>query len=496
MKRNSIFSTRTFKYGTISVVFTAVFIAVIILVNIIVSAVNTKVGLYLDLTSEKIYRISDATEKALNKIKTPVEIIFCKPADKVDDTQDLDIVKKLAETYAEQFSFVKIKYMDIVADPTAVIPFKTTSATDIPNTSVIVNCPSTKQFKVFSYKAFYTYTESTGARFAFNGEMRFTSAILQTARPDAPLALFTTGHGETDSGALKDLLINAGYKTEDIDLKTQKINPDAKLIVIHGPRNDFTGLSATGAGSTNEIGALNDYLTGLKGNLMVFLSPDTPELPEFSEFLGDDWGIGYKAGQILVDAKNAEANSNGLAIIGQYSTAQDEAYAIHRQISENKTSPKPVFLGATPLIIQYTEKNYKTVAAPFFTSDSADVYLKNTKVQTGQFPLAVLSTYSKIVNNVENYSRVMVFGTEYFTNSYFVNGQGTSSYGNSDIIYSTFKLMGNENSPISIPIKPFNDTGLTVNQTDFSNYVLLLSLIVPALMLLIGTFVWYRRRRL
>jgi len=254
MKQNNPFASRTFKYGSIAVIFSAVFIAAIILINVVISAVNSKVGLYVDLTSEKIYGITDSTTKALSKIDTPVEIIFCQVADKLDDDLYLSKVKKLAETYVEKFPNVSIKYYDTIADPTLVYQYKTTSATSIPNTSVIVSCPSTKQYKVFARDAFFTKAESTNSVFGFNGEMRFTSAILQTARPDSPIALFTTGHGETVSAPLQDLLVNAGYVIETVDLKAGKLDSKAKLIVISSPQNDFTGLKAQSAGQVKNFG--------------------------------------------------------------------------------------------------------------------------------------------------------------------------------------------------------------------------------------------------
>jgi len=229
---------------------------------------------------------------------------------------------------------------------------------------------------------------------------------------------------------------------------------------------------------------------------MVFISPTTPALPELSEFLSTDWGVGYTSGQVIVESKDHSLSSDGYAVIGQYSTADDYAYNLHKQMSEKETAPKTISYYTTPLSILFTEKNYRSVSSALFSSANSETRIGEKVISNGASPMVVLSTYTKMVENVEKYARVLVFGSEYFTNDFFISGETSSSYGNSDMIYSALKLMGNENAPINIPFKPFNDTALTVDQTTSTNITAMLSLLVPALVLLIGTIVWFKRKRL
>lgn len=37
---------------------------------------------------------------------------------------------------------------------------------------------------------------------------------------------------------------------------------------------------------------------------MVFIGPETPALEEFSNFLADDWGVSYNAGDIAVEGES------------------------------------------------------------------------------------------------------------------------------------------------------------------------------------------------
>ena len=487
---------KKWKYGSVAVLLTIVFVAFVILINVILSAVDSKVGLYIDLTNEKLFTITDATRDALAGIDQPVEIIFCKPADKVDDDAYLSRVKKLAEQYQSEFGNVSLTYYDIVADPVAVNQFKTTSATVIPNTSVIINCPSTSQFRVLANRSFYTFAQSTGNVFAFNGEMRLTSSILQVARPNAPVALFTTGHGESPSSMLAEMLYNAGYTFDTVDLKTQTLDPEKDtLVIISYPQNDFTGLKAEEAGQTNEIKVLNEYLENY-GNLMVFLSPDTPELPELNEFLSDDWGISYTSGQIVADTAGNALDPDGYTIISHYGTDSSlPAYQVHKPISELASPLATISDRTTPLQILFDSQGYKSVSGVLYSSDGAQVLSGKNVVNRGQVPLMTLSVYSKVIDNVEKDAHVLVCGSAYFTNSAYVSSSYSNAFGNSDIIYSTLKLMGTDNAPVNIKFKLFDDTALSISQTEFRNVTLCLALILPAIVLIIGTVVWVKRKR-
>lgn len=80
-------SSRKLKYGSSAVVFTSVFVAFVILLNVIVSFVDARVGgIYVDMTSKKLYGVSDASVNALKDVNAPIEIIFCMPKDKLAGT--------------------------------------------------------------------------------------------------------------------------------------------------------------------------------------------------------------------------------------------------------------------------------------------------------------------------------------------------------------------------------------------------------------------------
>ena len=62
------------KYGSIATAITVVFIAAVVLLNIIVKAVSNQYNLRLDLTSAKLYEISDSTLDYMKNLNQDVEI--------------------------------------------------------------------------------------------------------------------------------------------------------------------------------------------------------------------------------------------------------------------------------------------------------------------------------------------------------------------------------------------------------------------------------------
>jgi len=117
--KKEMFSTRKFKYGSSAVVFTAVFVVLVILVNALLSVIDSKVGgLYVDLTSKKIFSVTDASKEALKDVTLPVEIIFCREPDIIASSDYADPIKRLAESYEKELSNITISYHDIVSDPT------------------------------------------------------------------------------------------------------------------------------------------------------------------------------------------------------------------------------------------------------------------------------------------------------------------------------------------------------------------------------------------
>ena len=494
-------SSRRFKYGSSAVAFTAIFIVFVLLINVLVSVIASKTGgLYIDMTSKKIYGVTEDSKKALADVTLPVEIIFCRPSDVIESSEYMSTVKRLAESYEKEFSNISVKYHDIFSDPTYFNQYKTTSSDQITDSSVIISCPSNGTSTVYKLDNFYKVNTS-GKLFAFDGENKITTAILRAARPQTLKAAFTKGHGETVSKSLMYLLTEQGYEVSQIDLKTatkEEIN-SLNLIVICNPTNDFTGLSAEKEGQVNEIGLLNSYLTGSFGNLMVFLSPEMQDLPEFSEFLSEDWGVSYTPGAIMHEDERNSVSNDGYAVLGTFSEREDTAgYALHKDISSGTSGARAIFDYSVPLEITFNQNNYKTVSAAVLTSSSSTAVNGSQSKACPSSPLLVMSDYSRSYDSADKHAYVMVCASSLFLN--YIPSEvayaGTSQYANSDLVKSALKLMGNANIAANIDFKVLDESDISVTRSEAQSLMRKLGIIFPVIICAAGIAVFFKRKYL
>lgn len=485
-------ASRRFKYGSVAVAFTVIFSAFILLLNAVFSAIaGANGGFYLDLTGEKIYDISAPTVKVLENLERSVEIIFCMSEDRVTDSNELAYVKRLAEKYRSVTGRVSIEYHDSIKDPVYFNQFKKTSTDIVSQTSVIINCPETKRYIVYPIRRFFKLSSETGAIFAYDGENKLTSAIMQTAVGEPLKAAFITGHGEEKRSSVESLLREQGYEVSEIDLKavTEDELNSYDLLVISNPKYDYTGVSAAKEGRVNEIGMLNNYLTRNYGNLMVFISPETPALAELSGFLADDWGIGYTSGDLVLEGSAAALDSYGLYFVGTPSAQDSIGASVHGSVTDSGVRAT-VFGNATPLSVLFTEKGEKTVSPVYLTSTTSARSHEGTAAGEASMPVMTLSTYTKIYDNKEYNAHVLVCGSADYMN--YVSEQ---AFSNADILKNAFSVMGNTNVVSGISYKVLEDTAITVTQDNFKKYTVLLSALVPLVIAAVGTAVYIKRKK-
>ena len=172
-------TTRKLKYGALAIVLTAIVIAAVIIFNAIFSSLVYKYNWYVDMTKEGVYGLSDAGRAMLDDITEPINIIFCEPYDDLENDAAMKMIFSLVKEMAASYDNITYEYVDIIKNPTAVTKYKTTTVSNIKTTNVIVE--SGTEFRNFSAQAFFVSNES-GKTWAFNGELKFISAMIQVTR--------------------------------------------------------------------------------------------------------------------------------------------------------------------------------------------------------------------------------------------------------------------------------------------------------------------------
>lgn len=494
---NNIFKQRKVKYGSVALAFTSLVIVVVLLLNALLSVLDNSFGLYADMTSEQIYEISDETRMLLSETDEKIEIIFCRDRDKIADTFDMSKIIGLAEKYEREFDNISVRYVDYMRNANELRRIIRSTTTIFEDGDVIVRSVKGDKYRLLKSNAFFTFTEN-GELFGFNGEMRFTSTILSVARATDDVIVFTTGHGELmTSLAISEVLYDAGYSGDSVrtvNLKTEQIPENTKLVVIYNPKYDFAGRESEKAGSVNEIAKLNEYMQKKEGNILVLLDKDTPSLPNLSEYLSDDWGISFRSGEVITDAKNA-VDTYGLELIARYNTTNDNsnfyAYSITKNILGNAQT---VMSNATPLYIN-TDLS-KTVAPVLKSSKDATVSKTGTSsagIASGEQILMAISTDHRTSGGVEKYSHVIVSGSVEFLS----DKTQYRSYANSDLVRSALSLVTKEKVPVNIETKPFENTSLkTISNDGKRDFTIALSVMAPLAVVAYGIYVYVRRLHL
>ena len=494
-KKNGLFSSRKFKYGSAAVLFTVVFVAVIVVFNIIFTSLADTYLWYADMTEKQLYDVSDAAKDLIGDLNdTQIEIIFCTPFDKCEENAYQKQVLTCARNFEKEFDFITVSYRDIITHPASVDMYRTTEASTIKTTNVIITNGS--DYRVFAIEGFYVFAESDGRVFGFNGELKICSAILQM-QGDNPICYFTTGHGEnTANTALSMLFEDAGFVVQTIDLSKEDIDPAAKIVIINGPKYDFMGAygknGAPLSDSSNEIRKLDNFLDDF-GSLMLFVDPETQEMPELGELLSE-WGI--VIGDAIVKDYVDSITIDGTSLVAAYPTEETMGASLHSTLRSLESVPKTILRYSRPIEISKTAANSgKNVSVVLKSSPSAQAY--STKddavVQNGDIPLMVLSCESRYVNNEQMFTYVCVCGTSQFGDPTYIS---SNSYGNRDIMYSLMKALGREKVPVDLDFKTFDDNSLDITTAESTRWTIIYTLLLPAAAAICGIVVFVRRRHL
>ena len=237
--------------GGFSTIMVVLAIAIVVVLNVIASAVETKAGLKIDLTSNKIYSLSAQTESNIRSIMNKKnengeysnEFVIYSFAN--DYTQD-NLIGKTLERYAALSNNITLSVLDPAKD--SILRNKFTGVGDqVEDKTVVVFNSKKNSFRVIKYEDMY-YTDKENNVSYWTLEQKLTSAFmfLDSGRAQTNV-YFLTGHGETVTNVkfseraklLKEKLEEENFKVDNIDLAMNDLRSGDILIVI-GPSSDIS----------------------------------------------------------------------------------------------------------------------------------------------------------------------------------------------------------------------------------------------------------------
>ena len=457
MNRNSFFRSRKFKYGSVATAFTVAFVAIVVIFNIIFSALAQKYMWYIDMTKEQVFTLSEEAKEIMSDITEDVYIHFASEPDELMNGTNSSYTRYIYTTalqLEEEFPNVHVDAVSVLKNPSYFREFYQTTASDIDTTNVIVE--SGGEVRNFAATAFFTFNDvnDLSTVWAYSGEKRMISGIMQVTQTDKPIVCFTTEHGEAlntqDALTLFDLFDSNGFTVMPVNLAQDTVDDDCRIMVIYDPAYDFIGAEAEDQ-SRNEIEKIDKFLDRY-GCLIVFGDPaHVDKLTNLNEFL-EEWGI-------------AEYQKDTLGA------------SIYSDLNNLATPPKSIIRKSAPIEILWEQGgglNGSREVSPVLKSYDTAELIKDGMVTDEYY-----------------YSYVIAAGSPTFAGKSYLD---SNAYANDDILAASMKAVGRERVLAVLERKPFDKSDITVTTAEANHWTVRMTTILPAIFAVAGLVVITRRK--
>jgi ABC-type uncharacterized transport system involved in gliding motility auxiliary subunit len=447
-----------------------------------------------DWTGSELYSLSEKSRNVLKGLKKDVDfIVFIAPDQQGEIYQP---TTELLARYGAASRRVHVRVVDPQRKPLEAQQLA--QKYGITTTGVVVASGNDKRVIDSNDLAELDFStlQTTGAprMTGFKGEQLFTSAILQLSEGRKPKILFTTGHGEHSlddqsergfAGA-QQLLGRDNFEMEEwASLGKPAVPPGTDLVVIAGPRGSFV---------QPELDALSAYLNN-GGRMLVLLDP-TPGPAAGSGLLStglEGWlgRYGIKVGQdIVVDPAST------LPMFGP-ETIFAKDYGDHPATRALAEGSLPVLMSVVRSMaagnapgIKDTEL-LRTSAGGWGETDLAnlDKVSRDPRDVAGPVPLGVVAESSSTAPG-KRAMRLVALGDSDFAANQLLQANAP----NAVLLANTLNWLVEREALLGIPPKKTEQVKLTLTQSEF-RMIVLLAFALPVLSVVLGTAVYFRRRR-
>lgn len=538
------------RHGSLSLGLTAAVVVAVLVLNIVFTALFAGNLWYIDLTPKmnyfrygmqseqkqnSLYTLMDETVEYLGQIisganqkreendPVKVDIIFCADPDILKANASMRYVYYTALDLQKHFpDTIRVSYRDVWKNPSSVDMFRTTTYSEIYQTNVIVSSGS--EFRVNSLRSFFTFDSDAEVDtvIGYNGQKQFVKQILDVTGAQAPICCLTVNHGEPfkelmdidrskwpEYKSFLNLIEAAGYEVQFLDLNTQEIPEDCRLIITYDPQTDFV---PSGKDTEAETVKLSNFLDK-SYSFMVFLDADSPELPNLKEYL-EFWGIDYMrhdgvtesgesvTGNYLIRDPVNGLNYTGDRFAAQYPEGQGLGKAVLDDLVSSNVFPKIIFENATAISFSdyyqtlymmadekegtaaysygyYFEDGVERTVYHMFQAGSKTSPAQYSVVSDGKalsgadgtplggsavFDLMTIAREKRVVAEGSGYTQVLqdsyvcAVGSTAFATEEFLQ---TTACGNADALLATLRYIGKDVNPVGLNFVELHSTEIT-----------------------------------
>ncbi|MDQ2869993.1 MAG: GldG family protein [Acidobacteriota bacterium] len=444
-----------------------------------------------DWTSSGLYSISDTTRKTVAGLTKPVRVtVFMTRQSRLYQP-----VTELLNRYRSLSPKIEIEYLDPERNPMRAKALL--QEFEIRQNTVVFRSGDRKKYVEESALADFDFGGAMGGGApeikTFKGEEAFTSALLDVTESRVTKIYFTSGHGEP---ALDGAERGRGYADIKQALERQNravaawsslgkgdLPGDASVVVVAGPRTTFL---------EPETAALTKFLAG-GGRLLVLADPVLPggASPPADLGLGGllaSYGVRLNA-DIVIDPEKALPQVGPETLIadkyGSHPIVRSLAseslpvvFPLARSVA--KTEKPPAGFVQTPLV-ETTASGWGETALTKLDEVKKDAADNAGPVAIG---MAVAPSDEKKPG-----ARLVVFG-----NSRFIANGALAQAGNANLFLSSVAWLAGQDRLVGIAPKTPEQASLSMTRSQVNRIGLAAVLGMPLFAVLLGVWVWYRRR--
>jgi ABC-type uncharacterized transport system involved in gliding motility auxiliary subunit len=460
---------RSSRFGINSAVSVLFLVGILAFVNYLGAQHSKRV----DMTTEKIYSLSDQSASVAEKIPQDLKIKAFYPGGEYVGAKDL------LELYKAKNNKISYEFIDPDKQPQIAQQYAVTQYGDFQN-------PMTGES--FRYGTMILEMGGKTERIEKSSEPvreeDLTNALMKIVKGEKKTIYFTQGHGEksiddTDRSGYSNA--KAGLEKENYVLKSlnlvqeNKVPDDAAVLVMLGP---------TSEPFPNELELIEGFLNK-GGSVAVLLDP--PPAASLNDLM-KKWGVDV-GNNFVVDASGVGrlfGAGPSIPLVTNYSNQKiTERFKVMTffPLVRSVTPAKPPVTGIN--VDQLLASNERSWGETDMKSTQAGFDEK--KDLKGPVSLAVVATKDLGENKK---ARMVVYG-----DSDFASNQAFGMQGNGNLFLNTISWLAQDESFISIRPKNPEDRRLTMTESDgrIVSYVTLLFL--PLGVLMAGISVWMKRRK-
>lgn len=494
---------KNIKFTTIAWIMAIMLLVIMIPINIFASVFNKK----YDLTSNKMYSLTDTTVNYLNSLDEIIDFYFLMEMDDLREAQEAALYGEVDEdgmstsvsaligmldAYAE---FDCINFVDIDPDknPDIAQELNPDGFINLSIGDMVLKCGD--NVKRIQGTAMYSNVyDSNGNPTAelFHGENLITGAIKSVVEGQMPSVYFLTGHGEktieSDYTQFRKNLKNFNYEAKELNLMTADAVPeDAAIIIVAAPQSDITD---------EEHAKLVDYMDR-GGNLSLLMSPNNKDF-DYANLADIMLQYGLAMDYNIVSETSADYHVSGdentilVNLVDSSANASEEAVDLTSSLIEAE-SIYPYMPASRSFYTVQTENAADLITCPLIeTYDTAlgKPYGGTAVDPDEQAGILYLAAYSQ--DRTRNNSKVVVMGNAEFIDDEHVSEDYTIV---PVMLYlSTISWMYGSDIDMGVPDKTLTSDQMLLATKEDTNAMLAMLYAAPAVVAAIGILIWYRRR--